>query len=56
MMPEAMPTHIVRYHMYWDTLLQHIFTVIKMGKKYEELIFLAKKDTVQNFRNSVSEN
>ena len=31
--------------------------MIKMGKKYEKLsLFLAKKDTVPNFRNSVSEN
>ena len=41
--------------MYWDTVLQNIFTVIKTGKKYEKL-FLAKKDTVRNFRNSISEN
>ena len=42
--------------MYWDTVLQQIFTVIKTGKKCEKLSFLAKKDTVRNFRNSVSEN
>ena len=55
-MPEAMPTHIYRYHMYWDTVLQQIFKVIKMGKKYEKLSFWAKKDTVRNFRNSISQN
>ena len=27
-----------------------------MGKKYEKLIFLAKKDTARDFRNSISEN
>ena len=42
--------------MYWDTVLQQMFTVIKMDKKYEKLFFWAKKDIVQNFRNSVSEN
>ena len=43
--------------MYWDTVLQQIFTVIKMAKKYEKLFFfLAKKDTIRNFRNSISEN
>ena len=31
--PEVMPTHVDRYHMYWDTVLQQIFTVIKMDKK-----------------------
>ena len=41
--------------MYWDTVLQQIFTVIKTGKKYEKLFFLAKKYTVRNFRNSISE-
>ena len=51
-----MPTHVDRYHMYWDTVLQQICTVIKMGKKYEKLFFGAKKDTVRNFRNSNSEN
>ena len=51
-----MPTHVNRYCMYWDTVLQQIFTVIKMDKKYEKLFFGAKKDIVQNFRNSVSEN
>ena len=52
-----MPTHVDRYHMYWDTVLQQIFlTVIKMGKKYEILFFWVKKDTVRNFRNSISEN
>ena len=55
-MPDAMPTNVNRYHMYWDSVLQQIFTVIKMGKKYEKLIFWAKKDTVRNFRNSISEN
>ena len=50
-----MPTHVDRYHMYWDTVLQQIFTVIKMDKKYEKLFFGAKKDIVRNFRNSVSE-
>ena len=55
-MPEAMPTHVDRYHMYWDTVLQQIFTVIKMGKKYEKLCFRAKNDTVRNLRNSISEN
>ena len=49
-----MPTHVDGYHMYWDTVLQQIFTVIKMGQKYEKLFFLAKKDTVWNFRNSIS--
>ena len=51
-----MPTHFNRYHMYWDTVLQQVFTVIKMGKKYEKLFFWRKKDTVRNFRNSISEN
>ena len=51
-----MPTRVDRYRMYWDTILQQIFTVIKTGKKYEKLSFLAKKDTVRNFRNSISEN
>ena len=55
-MPEAMPTHVDRYPKYWDTVLQQIFTVIQTGKKYEKKLFLAKKDTVQNFRNSISEN
>ena len=55
-MPEAMRTHVDRYHMYWDTVLQQIFTVIKMDKKYEKLFFGAKKDIVRNFRNSISEN
>ena len=50
-----MPTLVDRYRMYWDTVLQQIFTVIKTGKQYEKL-FLAKKDTVRNFRNSISEN
>ena len=59
-----MPTHVDRYHMYWDTVLQQIFTVIKMGKMYEKIFFFwggggggggAKKDTVRNFRNSISE-
>ena len=56
-MPEEMPTHVDHYRMYWDTVLQQIFTdtVIKMGKKYEKLVF-GKKDTVLNFRNSISEN
>ena len=27
-----------------------------MGKKYEKLFFWRKKDTVRNFRNSISEN
>ena len=51
-----MPTHVNRYHMYWDTVLQQVFTVIKMGKKYEKLFFWRKKDTVRNFKNSISEN
>ena len=51
-----MPTHVDRYHMYWDTVLQQIFSVIKMDKKYEKHFFRAKKDIVRNFRNSVSEN
>ena len=51
-----MPTHVDRYHMYWDTVLQQIFMVIKMDKKYEKLFFWAKKDIVRNFRNSISEN
>ena len=55
-MPEGMPTDVNLYHIYWDTVLQQIFTVIKMGKKCEKLIFLAKKDIVRNFRNSISEN
>ena len=42
--------------MYWDTVLQQIFTVIKMGKKYKNSFLGAKKDTVRNFRNSNSEN
>ena len=50
-----MPTRVDRYRMYWDTVLQQIFTVIKTGKKYEKL-FLAKKYTFRNFRNSISEN
>ena len=36
--------------------LQQILTVIKMGKKYEKLFFLAINDTVWNSRNSFSEN
>ena len=55
-MPLAMPTRVDRYRMYWDTVLQQIFTVIKTDKKYEKLFFLAKKYTVRNFRNSISEN
>ena len=51
-----MPVHVNRNHMYWDTVLQQIFTLMKMGKKYEKLIFLAKKNTVRKFRNSISEN
>ena len=51
-----MPTNVDRYHMYWDTVLQQIFTVIRMGKKYEKLFFGAKKDTIRNFRNSISQN
>ena len=51
-----MPTHVDRYHMYWDTVLQQIFTAIKMDKKYEKLFFGAKKDIVRNFRISISEN
>ena len=52
-----MPTRVDRYRMYWDTVLQQIFTVIKTGKKSEKLLFfLAKKDTVRNLRNSISEN
>ena len=51
-----MLTRVNRYRMYWDTVLQQIFTVIKMGKKYEKLFFWAKKDTVRNFRNSISKN
>ena len=51
-----MTTYIDRYLMYWDTELQQIFMVLKIGKKYEKLIFWRKKDTVQNFRNSISEN
>ena len=51
-----MPTRVDRYHMYWDTVLQQIFSVIKMGIKYEKLFYWAKKDTVWNFRNSISEN
>ena len=51
-----MPTHVDRYHMYWDTVLQQIFTVIKVDKKYEKLFFGVKKDIVLNFRNSISEN
>ena len=39
-----MPTHVDRYHMYWDTVLQQIFTVIKMGKKYKNS-FLGRKKT-----------
>ena len=55
--PEGMLTHVNRYHMYLDTELQQIFTVIKMGEKYEKLFFLVvKKGTVRNFRNSISEN
>ena len=50
-----MPTHVDRYRMYWDTVLQQIF-MVKTGKKYEKLFFMAKKDTVRNFRNSISEN
>ena len=55
-MPEAMPTHFDHYHMYWDTVLQQIFMVIKMGKKYEKLFFRAKNDIVRDFRNPISEN
>ena len=59
-----MPTCVDRYRMYWDTVLQQIFTVIKTGKKYEKLFFFggggggggAKKDTVWNFRNLISKN
>ena len=50
-----MPTRDERYRMYWDTVLQQIFTVIKTGKKYDKLFF-GEKDTVRNFRNSISEN
>ena len=50
-----MPTRVDRYRMYWGTVLKQIFTVIKTGKKYEKLFVLAKKDTVRNFRNSISE-
>ena len=46
--------------MYWDTVLQQIFRVIKTCKKYKTFFFffffLAKKDTVRNFRNSIFEN
>ena len=51
-----MPTRVDRYRMYWDTVLQQIFTVIKTGKKYEKLSFFGEKDTVRNFRSSISEN
>ena len=51
-----MPTHVDSYHMYWDTVLQQIFMVIKMGKKYEKLFFGAKKDIVRICRNSISKN
>ena len=51
-----MPTCIDRCRRYWETVLQQIFTVMKTGKKYEKLFFLAKKDTVRNLRNSISEN
>ena len=51
-----MPTHVDRYPMYWGTVLQQTFTVIKMGKKHEKIFYWAKKDTVRSFRNSVSEN
>ena len=37
-----MPTHVDRYGMYWDFVLQQIFTVIKTGKKYEKLFFWQK--------------
>ena len=50
-----MPTHVDRYHMFWDTVLQQIFTVIKMDKSIKAL-FWAKKDIVRHFRNSISEN
>ena len=51
-----MLTCVDPYRMYWDTVLQQILAVIKTGKKYEKLSFFGKKDTVQNFRNSISEN
>ena len=51
-----MLTNVDCYHMYWDTVLQSIFMVIKMGRKYEKLVFWAKKDIVRNFRNSIFEN
>ena len=38
-----MPTRIDRYCMYWDTVLQQIFTVIKTGNKYEKLFFGREK-------------
>ena len=34
-----MPTRVDRYRMYWDTVLQQIFTAITTGKKYEKLFF-----------------
>ena len=38
-----MPTRVDRYRMYWDTVLQQIFTVIKTGKKYGKLSFFGEK-------------
>ena len=51
-----MPTRVDRYRMYWDTVLQQIFTVIKTGKKYEKLFFWRKKTLFGIFGNSISEN
>ena len=41
-----MPTRGDPHHMYWDTVLQQIFTVIKVGKKHEKLFFLSEKKTL----------
>ena len=51
-----MPTHVDSYHMYWDTVLKQIFMVLKMCKSMKNSLFWAKKNTVWNFRNSISEN
>ena len=48
-MPAAMLTYIDRYRMYWDTVLQQNFMVLKTGKKYEKFIFLAKKRHCSEF-------
>ena len=41
-----MPTRVDRYCIYWETVLQQIFTAIKTGKKYEKLFFFGEKKTL----------